>query len=307
MNSESIKKRAAEIGFSQCGIAKAVPLQKEQLLFEEMIAQNRHAGRLYLERDTKKRFDPESYLSGCSSVIVCLYNYYTGTDLDSDYKMGKYTFISDYHILIKEKLETLATFIHQNNPEIQYRTTVDTSPVSEKNWAVKAGLGSIGKNAILQTPHGSYNLIGLILTQLPLAYCEEKPIACGSCTRCIDACPTKAIVNPYQVDANRCISHHNTEIKIKERSDFENDSFWIYGCDVCQDVCPNNQNPTINPDALLHFSLFLHFKNSDFEQLNPDRFARFFGSSCIQKKKYDRFQHEIDRVKILIKKRNLQR
>lgn len=299
MNIDLVKKRAMEIGFSQCGIAQALPLLQEQELFEKMLAENRHAGRVYLERAPEKRFNPESYLPECQSVIVCLYNYYTGIELQSDYKLGKYTFITDYHILIKEKLEELAKYIHQPFPEIKYRTTVDTAPVSEKNWAVKAGLGSIGKNGILQTPQGSYYLIGLILTQLPLDYDNEKTLSCGSCTCCIEACPTGAIVKPYQVDANRCISHLNTEMKVSEETDFVNNTHWIYGCDICQDVCPRNAKPLINSDALNHFSLFLHFKNEDFEQLTPDSFVRFFGNSCIQKKKYDRFSHEIKRVKLL--------
>ncbi|MDR3048001.1 MAG: tRNA epoxyqueuosine(34) reductase QueG [Bacteroidales bacterium] len=294
---QEIKERARSLGFFQCGIAKAEPLVDEEQKNREMIAKGYHAYKSYLENNIEKRFNPTLVVPEAKSVIVCLYNYLTNVHLNSDYKMAKYSFITDYHTLIRDKLTLLAHFIHQQSPDTAYKISVDSSIVTEKNWAVRAGLGFIGKNSLLQTPQGSYFLIGTITT--PLLLTPDTPIKadCGACKRCMDACPTHAIKAPYQIDARKCISHLNTEAKNLESSEVEYDSKWLIGCDICQEVCPHNVNAPLSEDATKHLAPFIHFKNEDFNTLSEEDFKRYFIGTCLERRKYHHFMTSIKNAK----------
>lgn len=294
--SEDIKSFAGKVGFTQCGIAEAVLMEKERFRFEAMIREGYHANLDYLARNIPQRFNPELLLPGCRSIIVCLYHYNT-PPLDSDFRIARYALMDDYHIFLKNKLKEITEFIRGKQPEAKFKITVDTSPISEKNWAVKAGLGTIGKNSLFRSESGSFCLIGLILTDLVLDY--DRVLSgqeCGTCTRCMDACPAKAIEEPYKVNISRCISYHTTTKGTSSAEYCLDEAPWIFGCDICQEVCPHNASAVPNPDAVRHFSLFLHFKNKDFEQLNPDTFNQVFANNCIKRGGYEKLAGEIKRV-----------
>lgn len=296
LSATDIKKIAFSLGFSDCGIAKALPLQKEKQYFSSMIDDGAHATLTFLEKDIEVRFSPELLFPGCKSVMVFLYNYLTEKKIEADYKIAKYSYIHDYHYLIKDKLKIIVDNISQSYPDSHCKITVDTSSISEKNWAVKAGVGYIGKNSLLQTNHGSFVLIGTILTDIVFDYDTENARSCGTCSRCMDACPVQAISKPYQVDVRKCISFQTIENKCPSDNS-ESTYQWVYGCDVCQDICPNNINCKPNPDTLDKISLFLHFKNPDFENLTKQEFDSCFKDSCVKRRKYDQFMERVNKVK----------
>lgn len=287
------------MGFTRCGIAASNAPPAGENYFEEMIGEGFHAGMGYLARNIHGRFSPDSLLPGCKSVIVCLYHYKTATEMTGRYRVARYARLTDYHSFLKEKLEKLAADIHSGRPDMDYRITVDSSPLTEKNWAVKAGLGSIGKNSLFRSKEGSFCLIGTILTQWELEPDTEEPVECGECTLCMDACPQKAIVTPYRVDANRCLSYINTEKKNPDEG-IPSCSPWIFGCDICQEVCPHNRNTYENPDVMNHFSLFLHFQDKDFEMLTAEQFDLYFKGTPLERRKFGRVYQEIQRVKKLL-------
>ena len=302
-----IKQSALALGFSACGIAEARRLLKEEELFRDAVKLGFHGGKAYLERDIEKRFDPRLLLPDCKSVIVCLYNYFSQQNPKSDYKIAKYALLTDYHELLHEKLERLAADLQGHYPDMAYKISVDSSAVSEKSWAIRAGLGSAGKNTLLQTPQGSYFLIGVLLTTIPLLPDNEQYVPCGNCTRCIEACPTQAIVSPYRLDAEqciyrlnaaKCISFQNIENRNLE-NDFQNPTSWIFGCDICQDVCPHNQKAQYGKDAQNHFSLFLHFGNEEFENLKKEHYNNIVKKTPLERVKFEKLQIEIAKIKAL--------
>jgi len=296
-----IKQLALTLGFTASGIAKACHLSEEEKFFRDSIALGHHGGKAYLERDIEKRFDPRLLLPDCQSVIVCLYNYLTPQNNKSDYKIAKYALLTDYHLLLREKLEQLATGLHSQHPDMKYKILVDSSAISEKSWAVKAGLGSIGKNTLLQTPHGSYFLIGILLTTLTLRPDYEQDVPCGNCVRCMEACPTRAIVSPYRLNASQCISFQNIENR-NLKNDFQNPTSWIFGCDICQDICPHNQKAMHGKDAQDHFSLFLHLVNEEFENMEKEHYNNIVKKTPLERVKFEKLQKEITRVKTLREK-----
>ncbi len=298
-----IKKSALALGFTACGIAEARHLIEEEKLYRETLNSRCYEGLPYLERDIEKRFNPQLFLPGCRSMIVCLYNYFTPQECKSDYKIAKYARLTDYHTFLREKLERLATDLRKDYPEMEYKISVDSSAIAEKIWAVKAGLGSIGKNTILQTVHGSYFLIAILLTTLPLAPDPEQEVPCGNCMRCLTACPTHALVAPYRLDARQCITFHNIENKNSE-NDFYNPTSWIFGCDECQDACPHNQKATYGEDAQNHFSLFLHFENETFENLEKAHYKKIAKTTPLERAKFEKISKEINRVKNIVHERD---
>jgi epoxyqueuosine reductase len=293
-----IKQSALTLGFSACGIAEACHLEEEEKRFREAVVAGFHGGKNYLERNIEKRFDPRLLLSGCRSVIVCLYNYLVPQKSETDYRIAKYALLTDYHLLLHEKLERLATDLQRHYPDMDYKIAVDSAIVSEKNWAVRAGLGYLGKNTLLQTPQGSYFLIGILLTTLPLRSDSKQEALCGNCSCCMAACPTHALVAPYRLDATRCIAFQNIENKSIE-SDFHHATSWVFGCDICQDVCPHNQEAVYGKDAQDHFSLFLHFGNKEFENVKKDTYNNMVKNTPLERVKFEKLQAEIARVQAL--------
>lgn len=243
-----IKNKAQEIGIDKIGIVRAEPLFTERERLLDWLSRGFHGEMAWMERDSAKRTDPTQLLPEAKSVIVAAVNYFTRhehEDLQSQGKVSRYAWGDDYHEIVKSKLAELLNWIRIERPDAQGKICVDTSPMMDKAWAVRAGLGWLGKHSNVISPEiGSWFFIGEILLDIELEY-EEVPVAdhCGTCTACIDACPTGAIVEPYVVDSRKCISYATIESRDEKLSDeiVENLNGWIYGCDICQDVCPWNR------------------------------------------------------------------
>jgi epoxyqueuosine reductase len=247
-----IKERARELGFDKIGITRADSLSEERVRLEEWLARGYHAEMAYMARDPVQRSEPRKIFEEARSVLVVAMNYYTPHQHSGDRATGKvsrYAWGDDYHDVLGEKLKELLGWIKQQWPGAEGKVCVDIQPTMDKTWAVRAGLGWMGKHTnVITHEFGSWIFIGELLLNLDLAYDEDQVAdQCGSCTLCIDACPTEAIVEPYVLDANLCISHATIESRATEiRAEIaENFDGWIYGCDVCQDVCPWNRTPTL--------------------------------------------------------------
>jgi epoxyqueuosine reductase len=308
LHSEIIKETAQKNGFALCGIAKAEPLTIEKERFEKALAQNYHAQKPYLERDIDRRFVPELLLRNCKSVVVCGFNYNAvcgerlaecnewnavssmNVELEKllpKYKISQHAQIKDYHIFMKEKLEALAKELQDKNGSFNYKTTVDSSTISEKAWAVKAGIGYYGKNGIIQTPFGSFVFLGILLIDKEVdIYDTQNQSSCGNCNKCITACPTQAIVAPYYVNCNQCITHlaqNNNEAGFTFIAKYG----WIIACDICQNVCPNNMSAPVNKEAVEMRAPFLENKEEIFNTLTPESFEKFFKDTVFYKFKYE--------------------
>jgi epoxyqueuosine reductase len=246
--SQRIKEKALEFGCDKVGIVPADALTNEREKLEEWLRRGFHAEMRWMEREPEKRTDPRLLLPSARSVIVVAVNYYTPdkhVDSNTTGKISRYAWGDDYHDVVGEKLRALLTWIKEEIPEAEGKVCVDIQPMMDKAWAVRGGLGWIGKHTNLITQdYGSWVFLGELILNLELAY-DNKEIDehCGTCTLCIEACPTDAIVEPFVVDSNRCISHATIELRSKNLPDeiAENLEGWLYGCDVCQDVCPWNR------------------------------------------------------------------
>ena len=296
LSSQQIKTWATEIGFQDCGIARARVLVEAEKEFRQSIEKDYQADMHYLERNIDNRFNPETLLPDCKSVIVVTYNYLTENHPKSDrYQFARYTWIQDYHILVKDLLEQLAKKLIDAYPSIRYRATVDSSAISEKRWAMEAGVGCMGKNGLIHNRHGSFFVIGILLLD---RFCDEYDQSlpksdCGSCEICVRSCPVNALETPYQVDARRCVSYHNTEDKSPNYSELSSNKY-IFGCDICQEVCPHNKKKNANPLNISKNSLFLPLENNDLETLSETDFKHYFSDTSILRRKYARFRSLIE-------------
>ncbi len=246
--SEEIKSKAAELGFAKVGIVRAEKLGGDAERFARWLDRGFHGEMAWLSRDPEKRSDPRLIFPEAKSVIVVAMNYFTPHEHEHDPEKGKisrYAWGDDYHDVLKERLRALLDWIRVERPEAEGKVCVDTAPMMEKAWAVRAGLGWIGKHSNLITKdHGSWVFIGEILLNLELDYdADIVDDHCGTCTACLDACPTNAIVEPYVVDSRKCISYATIELRTDELpTEIASDlNGWLYGCDICQDICPWNR------------------------------------------------------------------
>ena len=296
LSSQQIKSWAAAVGFQDCGIARARVLSEAEEEFRHSIDNAYHADMHYLERNIDNRFNPDTLLSGCKSVIVLTYNYLTDDRPKSDrYQLARYTWIQDYHVLVKNLLDDLAEKIVNNYPLVKYRVTVDSSAIAEKRWAMEAGVGYMGKNGLIHNKNGSFFVIGILLVdQFCDIYDESLPKSdCGKCEICVKSCPVNALETPFQVDARRCVSYHNTEDKMPNYSELALQKY-IFGCDICQEVCPHNKKKNVNPLNVSKNSLFLPLKNDDLEALSEADFKHYFSNTSILRRKYERFRSLIE-------------
>lgn len=288
--SQLIKSEALRLGFLSCGISKAEFLEDEAPRLERWLSQNMHGEMAYMENHFDKRLDPRKLMPGARSVISLLFNYFPGkTQEDHTYKISKYAYGEDYHFVLKRKLGKLLTYIEEQIGEVNGRAFVDSAPVLDKAWAARSGLGWIGKHSNLLTKEaGSFYFIAELILDLELDYDGPVTDHCGTCTACIDACPTQAIVQPYVVDGSRCISYFTIELKDAIPQDFKGQwDDWIFGCDICQDVCPWNRfstphgEPRFQPDPKL-----LELTRSDWQELTQTVFGQLFPKSAVKRTKY---------------------
>ncbi len=299
--SKFIKAEAKRLGFLSCGISKASFLEEEAPRLENWLNQNHHGEMKYMENHFDKRLNPTLLVDDAKSVISLLLNYYPSETQSSDsYKISKYAYGQDYHYVIKEKLKELLQTIQTEIGEVSGRAFVDSAPVLDKAWAAKSGLGWIGKNSNLLTQQvGSFYFIAELVVDLDLEYDYATTDHCGTCTACIDACPTEAIVSPYVVDGSKCISYFTIELKenIPQEMKGKMDD-WIFGCDVCQDVCPWNRfskshnEPLFNPNPEL-----LSMTKKDWEEITEDTFKKVFKNSAVKRTKLDGLKRNIKFLK----------
>ena len=295
-----IKEEALRLGFSFCGMAKAQFLEKEAPILENYLKKNRHGTMQYMENHFEKRLDPTLLVPGSKSVLSLLYNFYQSKKLfqqAADLKISSYAYGQDYHLVIKEKLSQLLEFIRQNIGEVDGRAFVDSAPVLEKAWALQSGLGWIGKNAnLIHKGAGSFFFISELIIDLELDYDSPTTDHCGSCTACIDACPTGAIVEPSQIDGSKCISYFTIELKDAIPAEMKGKmNNWIFGCDVCMDVCPWNKFAKPHKELLFEPSEeFALMKKSDWIEITEDVFNRLFKNSPIKRTKFNGLKRNID-------------
>ncbi|MDQ7960354.1 tRNA epoxyqueuosine(34) reductase QueG [Flavobacterium lindanitolerans] len=296
-----IKSEAQRLGFISCGISKAGFLEEEAPRLEAWLKNNAHGQMGYMENHFDKRLNPTLLVDDSKSVISLLLNYYPEqTQIADSYKISKYAYGQDYHFVIKEKLKELLFSIQENIGEVSGRAFVDSAPVLDKAWAAKSGLGWIGKNSnLLSKQVGSFFFIAELIVDLELEYDNAVTDHCGSCTKCIDACPTGAIIAPYVVDGSKCISYFTIELKdnIPQEMKGKFDD-WAFGCDVCQDVCPWNRfskphnEPLFNPNPEL-----LSMTKKDWEEITEETFRAVFKNSAVKRTKYDGLRRNIDFLK----------
>ena len=286
-----IKAEAKRLGFLSCGISKAEFLEEEAPRLEHWLHNNMHGNMHYMENHFDKRLDPTLLVEGSKSVISLTYNYYTDAvqqDADAP-KISKYAYGVDYHYVIKDKLNQLLEYIKNEIGDVHGRTFVDSAPIMEKAWAKKSGLGWIGKHSNLITQKvGSYYFIAELIVDLDLEVDHAVTDHCGSCTACIDACPTQAITEPYKVDGSKCISYFTIELKENIPSEMKGQlDHWMFGCDVCQEVCPwnrfskNHSEPLFNPNPKL-----LSMSKKDWEEITQETFNKVFKKSAVKRTKY---------------------
>ncbi|QLC66200.1 tRNA epoxyqueuosine(34) reductase QueG [Flavobacterium sp. LPB0248] len=295
--SKFIKEEAKRLGFLSCGISKAGFLEQEAPRLENWLKNNRNGQMAYMENHFDKRLDPTLLVDDGKSVVSLLLNYYPDSSQNSEsFKISKYAYGQDYHFVIKDKLKEFLHSIQENIGEVSGRAFVDSAPVLDKAWAAKSGLGWIGKNSNLITQKvGSFYFIAELIIDLELEYDHAVTDHCGSCTACIDACPTQAIVAPYIVDGSKCISYYTIELKenLPEEMKGKFDE-WMFGCDTCQDVCPWNRfskphsEPLFNPNPDL-----LSFTKKDWIEITEETFRAVFKNSPIKRTKFDGLKRNI--------------
>ncbi len=294
---ELIKSEAKRLGFLSCGISQAGFLETEAPRLERWLKDNNNGEMRYMENHFDKRLDPTLLVEGSKSVVSLLLNYYPeDTQTEDSYKISKYAYGNDYHHVIKHKLKSLLYFIQDEIGEVGGRAFVDSAPVLDKAWAAKSGLGWIGKHSNLLTQKvGSFYFIAELIIDLELDYDTPVTDHCGTCTACLDACPTEAITAPYVVDGSKCISYFTIELKENIPSEFKGQfEDWMFGCDICQDVCPWNRfskphnEPLFNPHPEL-----LEMTKKDWEEITEDTFSKVFQKSAVKRTKFSGLERNI--------------
>jgi epoxyqueuosine reductase len=296
--SQYIKQESIALGFLSCGISKARFLEEEAPRLESWLKSNMHGEMSYMENYFDKRLDPRKLVEDCKSVISLSFNYYPEEQQRKDsYKISKYAYAEDYHDVIKRKLNLLIKRLQEKIGEINARSFVDSAPVMDKVWAKESGLGWVGKHSnLISKTQGSFFFLAEILIDIVCEYDQAfQTDHCGTCTKCIDACPTEAIVSPYLVDGSKCISYFTIELKnefnSKMKLDFDD---WVFGCDVCQDVCPWNRFsiPHQHQEFMIKDEIKKYSKK-DWEEITEEKFKIIFKNSPIKRSKFEGFKRNI--------------
>jgi epoxyqueuosine reductase len=297
-NTQLIKNEAKRLGFMSCGVSKAQFLEDEAPRLEKWLKQNMHGEMRYMENHFDKRLDPTKLVQDSKSVVSLLFNYYPEKKQREDsYKISKYAYGEDYHFVVKRKLKSLLQFIQEEIGEVHGRAFVDSAPVLDKAWAVRSGLGWMGKHSnVLTKQTGSFYFIAELIIDLNLEYDTPVTDHCGSCTACIDACPTQAIVDPFVVDGSKCISYFTIELKDELSSSYKGKfDDWMFGCDVCQDVCPWNRfskshnEPLFNPDDRL-----INYNKQDWQEITQEVFQEIFRKSAVKRTKFEGLKRNVN-------------
>lgn len=290
--SHTIKEKAAENGFIACGIARAGYLEKYSDAYDKWLDNGYQAGMQYMENYREKRKDPRKLVEGAQSVISVLYNYYPEKELpkEDNYHISRYAYGIDYHFVVKDKLKKLLADIEALTGSTQSRVFIDTAPVMDRAWAEMAGIGWIGKNSMLiSRKHGSYVFVGEIITDLDLDYDTPMNNLCGGCTLCLQACPTGAIIKDGVIDSNKCISYLTIENKTDKMPEELHGKFedYIFGCDICQEVCPWNRfaKPHEEPQFKPHPHL-LAMDKAAWQELTEEQYRSYFKKSAVKRAKY---------------------
>ena len=299
--SQIIKAESKRLGFLSCGISKAGFLEEEAPRLENWLNNQMNGQMSYMENHFDKRLNPTLLVDDAKSVISLLLNYYPSElQNDDSYKISKYAYGQDYHHVIKEKLKELLHFIQTEIGAVSGRAFVDSAPVLDKAWAAKSGLGWVGKNSNLITQKvGSFYFIAELIIDLELEYDSPTTDHCGSCTACLDACPTEAIVAPYVVDGSKCISYFTIELKDNLPQEMKGKfDDWMFGCDVCQDVCPWNRFSKPHNEPLFEANPdIVNFSKSDWEEITVDTFQKVFKNSAVKRTKYEGLLRNINFLK----------
>jgi epoxyqueuosine reductase len=302
---QRLKEQSRLLGFQKCGIVRAEALEAEEERLSEWLARSYHGEMHWMAREPESRTDPRKVFPAARSVVVVTINYYTPhqhSDLRGTGKVSRYAWGDDYHQVVGDRLRQLLSWIKGQVPHAEGKVCVDIQPLMDKAWAARAGLGWIGKHTNLITPeYGSWVFIGELLLNLDLGY-DEQPGEdhCGTCTLCIDACPTQAITEPYLLDANKCISYATIELRRPEIPDevgskLEN---WLYGCDICQDVCPWNRFEQISEESAFQPRQGrVDFELSELAELTPELYAQRFRNSAIKRAKLSGLQRNARRLR----------
>ena len=303
-NTLIIKEKANELGFLFCGISKAEFLTDEAPLLESWLKNGQHGKMGYMENHFDKRLNPTLLVENAKSVITLLYNYFPEEhthNTNDGPRISKYAYGEDYHFVIKDKLKSFLTYIQDTIGEISGRVFVDSAPVMEKAWAKKSGAGWIGKHTNLINPKmGSFFFLSEMIIDLDLEYDGPIKDYCGTCTKCIDACPTEAIIEPYKLDASKCISYLTIELKdqLLPTAFKGKMANWAFGCDICQDVCPWNRfSKKHNEPRFLPSEQFLQMSNQDWEDLTKEVFGELFRNSPLKRTKYNGLKRNLDFLK----------
>jgi epoxyqueuosine reductase len=282
-----VKKRSKELGFSYCGISKAEFLENEAKPLEDWLNKNLHGQMQYMANHFDKRLDPRLLVPGAKAVVSLLYNYFQPMSRQADIpKISMYASGTDYHLVIKDKLFQLLDVLRQDIGDIEGRVFVDSAPVLDRAWAKRSGLGWIGKNAnLINKSDGSYFFIAELIIDLDLEVDGPVKDFCGTCTRCIDACPTDAIIKPYVVDGSKCISYLTIELKNQIPSEFKDQmDGWVFGCDICQEVCPWNRFSKPTNEELFQVDGNLSGMNKrDWVEMTEQTFGKIFNKSAVKR------------------------
>lgn len=297
-----IKQEAQRLGFMACGISKAGFLEEEAPRLEQWLNSQKHGQMSFMEDHFDKRLNPTLLMDGAKSVVSLLINYYPPeTQIEDSYKISKYAYGKDYHNVILKKLRKLLRSIKTEIGEVSGRAFIDIAPIMDKAWAAKSGLGWMGKNSNLITQKvGSFYFIAELIIDLELEYDNPTTDHCGSCTACIDACPTDAIVAPYVVDGSKCISYFTIELKdnlpTEMKGKFED---WAFGCDICQDVCPWNRFSKSHSEPLFNpYPELLSYSKKEWEEITDEVFNEVFKNSPLKRAKLEGLKRNIDFLKM---------
>lgn len=294
-----IKQKAEKFGFQSCGISKADFLEEEAKPLENWLKNSFHGEMSYMENYFDKRLDPRLLVEGSKSVISLSYNYFPEQKISTinNFKISKYAYAEDYHEVVKEILREMISELQEEIGEFSFRVFVDSAPVLERAWAKKSGIGWVGKNAnIITKQNGSFFFLAEIICDLSLIPDSPTTDHCGTCRKCVDACPTDAIVSDKIIDGSKCISYATIELKNEIPDSFKNKmEDWMFGCDICQDVCPWNRFSKPNQQLKFQPNDFLkNFGKTEWKELTQELFSKIFRKSPVKRTKFSGLKRNID-------------